>query len=385
MSRQPALKADARASPAVAPGWRPATAEDIATAAGVSVASVSRVLNNTGRVGAATRERILKLAAELHYAPNAAARSLASRRSRTVGAVIPSLENLNFAIGIDRFRKALREQGYTLLLASCDYDKDKEEAQIRAMAAHGVDAVMLIGLSHNAQALRFLAARRIPVLLTWSLQPGDRGHPPTGALPGIGFDNFAAAGNAARYLLDLGHERLGVIAGSTLDNDRSAARVDAVSAALAQRGLPPPLIESTPASYRVSEGKAALRRLMQGKGTVAPTAVMCMNDILAYGALLAASELGLQVPGDISVTGFDDLDFAASISPALTTVRIPAEAIGDAAAAYLVDTLAGRQPVLPAPLVAELVIRKSTGPPPAASRDSTPVRTAARPLRSRSG
>ena len=154
MSRQPALKADARASPAVAPGWRPATAEDIATAAGVSVASVSRVLNNTGRVGAATRERILKLAAELHYAPNAAARSLASRRSRTVGAVIPSLENLNFAIGIDRFRKALREQGYTLLLASCDYDKDKEEAQIRAMAAHGVDAVMLIGLSHNAQALR---------------------------------------------------------------------------------------------------------------------------------------------------------------------------------------------------------------------------------------
>ncbi len=360
------MKARARGSPAVPPGWRPATAEDIATAAGVSVASVSRVLNNTGRVGAATRERILKLAAELHYAPNAAARSLASRRSRTIGAVIPSLENLNFAIGIDRFRKVLRQQGYTLLLASSDYDNDKEEAQARAMAAHGVDALMLIGSSHNAKALGFLAARRIPVLLTWSCRPAAAGKPEPGALPCIGFDNFAAATHATRYLLDLGHRRLGVIAGGTVDNDRSAARVGAVAAALAQRGLPPPLIETSPASYLVSEGKAALHRLMRGKGAAAPTAVMCMNDILAYGALLAAAELGLDVPRDVSVTGFDDLDFAASLSPSLTTVRIPAEAIGNAAAAWLVDSLEGRQPALPPLLVAELVIRKSTGPPAAA-------------------
>ena len=345
------------------PAWRRATAEDIATAAGVSVASVSRVLNDTGRVGAATRERILRIAAELQYAPNAAARSLASRRSRTVGAVIPSLENLNFAIGIDRFRKVLREQGYTLLLASTDYDQDKEEAQIRAMAAHGLDAMMLIGSNHNAQALGFLAARRIPVLLTWSFPSGAMGQPRSGTLPCIGFDNFAAASNATRHLLDLGHKRLGVIAGSSVNNDRAAARVAAVAAELAQRGLPPPIVETTPASFLVSEGKAALRRLMQGKGAAAPTAVMCMNDILAYGALQAAAELGLDVPGDISVTGFDDLDFAASISPSLTTVRIPAEAIGNAAAAYLVDSLEGRHPTLPSPLVAELVVRKSTGPP----------------------
>lgn len=332
-------------------------------AAGVSVASVSRVLNNTGRVGAATRERIRKIAAELNYAPNAAARSLASRRSRAIGAVIPSLENLNFAIAIDRFRKYLREQGYTLLLANSDYDNDKEEAQIKAMAAQGVDALMLIGSSHNAQALAFLEARHIPVLLTWSCRPKTQGKPEVGALPCIGFDNFSAATKVTRYLLDLGHERLGVIAGSTVNNDRSAARVSAVSAALAERGLPLPRIESTPASYLVSEGKAALHRLMRGKGTAAPTAVICMNDILAYGALLAASELRLEVPRDLSVTGFDDLDFAASLSPSLTTVRIPAEAIGNAAAAYLVDSLEGRQPTLPVPLVAELVVRKSTGPP----------------------
>lgn len=344
----------------VAAGYRPATAEDIATAAGVSVASVSRVLNNTGRVGAATRERILKLAAELFYAPNAAARSLASRRSRTVGAVIPSLENLNFAIAIDRLQKVLREQGYTLLLANSDYDNDKEEAQIKAFAAHGVDAVMLIGASHNPQALGFLAARRIPVLLTWSCQAGL---PEIGALPCIGFDNFAAATHLTRYLLGLGHERLGVIAGGTVNNDRSAARVGAVSAALAERGLPPPRVESTPASYLVSEGKAAFHRLMRGKVATAPTAVLCMNDILAYGALLGAADLSLDVPRDVSVTGFDDLDFAASLSPSLTTVRIPAEAIGNAAAAYLVDSLEGRQPALPPPLIAELVIRKSTGPP----------------------
>ena len=358
--------------PAAAPGWRPATAQDIARAAGVSVASVSRVLNNTGRVGALTRERILKLAAELHYAPNAAARTLASRRSRTVGAVIPSLENLNFAIGIDRFRKVLRERGYTLLLASSDYDNDKEEAQIKAMAAHGVDAVMLIGSSHNAQALGFLQTRRIPVLLTWSCSPGGSPEAMKGTAPCIGFDNFAAARDAARYLLDQGHRRLGVIAGATTNNDRSAARVSAVAAALAERGLAAPLIETTPASYLVSEGKAALHRLLRGKEADRPTAVMCMNDILAYGALLAASELGLQVPRDLSVTGFDDLDFAASIRPSLTTVRIPAEAIGSAAAAWLVDSLDGRQPTLPPPLAAELVIRDSSGPPPRAPAQPTP-------------
>lgn len=344
-------------------GYQPARAEDIAIAAGVSVASVSRVLNNTGRVGAATRERVLQIAAALHYAPNAAARSLASRRSRTIGAVIPSLENLNFAIGIDRFRKVLREHGYTLLLASSDYDGNKEEAQVKAMAAQGVDALMLIGSSHNAQALGFLARRHIPVLLTWSCRPDLPALPDGAALPCIGFDNFAAATGATRYLLDLGHRRLGVIAGSTLNNDRSAARVDAVQAALAARGLPPARVESTPASYLVSEGKAALHRLMRARGTAAPTAVMCMNDILAYGALLAASELRLEVPRDLSVTGFDDLDFAASLSPSLTTVRIPAEAIGNAAAAYLMGSLEGRQPALPAPLVAELIVRNSSGPP----------------------
>ena len=366
------MKARTRGLPAPAAGYRPATAEDIATAAGVSVASVSRVLNNTGRVGAATRERILKIAAELHYAPNAAARSLASRRSRTIGAVIPSLENLNFAIAIDRFRKVLREQGYTLLLANSDYDNDKEEAQIKAIAAHGVDAVMLIGSSHSAQALGFLAARRIPVMLTWSCASAPAARPQPGALPCIGFDNFAAATQAARYLLDLGHRQLGIIAGSTLNNDRSAARVSAVSAALAERGLPPPRIESTPASYLVSDGKAALHRLMRGQAAAAaPTAVLCMNDILAYGALLAASELGLDVPGDLSVIGFDDLDFAASLSPSLTTVRIPADAIGGTAAAYLIDSLEGRQPAPPPPLVAELVIRNSSGPPPI-SRTGSP-------------
>jgi LacI family transcriptional regulator len=326
------------------------------------VASVSRVLNNTGRVGPATRERILKLAAQLHYAPNAAARTLASRRSHAVGAVIPSLENLNFAIGIDCFRKVLRERGYALLLASSDYDNDKEEAQIRAMAAQGVDAVMLIGSSHNPQALGFLAARRIPLLLTWSCSAPAKAA--ASGPPCIGFDNFAAATEATLYLLDLGHQRLGVIAGDTRNNDRSAARINAVAAAVRQRGLLPPRVESTPASYLVAEGKAALQRLMQGAVAQRPTAVLCMNDILAYGALLAASELGLAVPRDLSVTGFDDLDFAASLSPALTTVRIPAEAIGSTAASWLADHLDGRQPVAPPPLVAQLVIRDSSGPPP---------------------
>ena len=162
-------------------------------AAGVSVASVSRVLNNTGRVGAVTRERILKIAAELHYAPNAAARSLASRRSRTVGAVIPSLENLNFAIGIDRFRKVLREHGYTLLLASSDYDNDKEEAQIKAMAAHGVDARDADRLQPQRAGTRFSAGAAHPGVADLELPArGLARRCRKARAPCIGFDNFAA-------------------------------------------------------------------------------------------------------------------------------------------------------------------------------------------------
>lgn len=368
------MKPATRGATVIATGHRRATAQDIAAAAGVSVASVSRVLNNTGRVGPATRERILGIAAQLHYAPNAAARSLASRRSRTVGAVIPSLENLNFAIAIDRFRKALRERGYTLLLANSDYDPDKEAAQIKAIAAQGVDAVMLIGASHSAQALGFLAARRVPVLLTWTSQPEAAAAAAPGSLPCIGFDNFDAATRLADYLLDLGHRSLGVIAGSTVNNDRSAARVSAVSAALKRRGLPPPRIEATPASYLVAEGKAALHRLMGASHLPRPTAVLCMNDILAYGALLAAGELHLQVPRDLSITGFDDLDFAAELSPSLTTVHVPAEAIGAAAAAWLVDSLEGGAPPVPAPLLAPLAIRASSGPPPRSAARRRPRR-----------
>lgn len=369
------MKPAAHGATLMATAPRRATAQDIAAAAGVSVASVSRVLNNTGRVGPATRERILHIAAQLHYAPNAAARSLASRRTRTIGAVIPSLENLNFAIAIDRFRKSLREHGYTLLLANSDYDPHKEAAQIKAIAAQGVDAVMLIGTSHSAQALAFLAARRVPVLLTWTSQP-ETVAAPGGALPCIGFDNFDAATRLTEYLLDLGHRSLGVIAGSTANNDRSAARVAAVSAALERRGLPPPRVEATPASYLVAEGKAALHRLMAAPHLPRPTAVLCMNDILAYGALLAAAELHLQVPRDLSVTGFDDLDFAAELSPSLTTVHVPAEAIGAAAAAWLVDSLEGRDPVVPPPLLAQLVIRASSAEPPASAAKRRPRRAA---------
>lgn len=338
---------------------RRATVSDVAKAAGVSVASVSRVLNNTGRVGPETRERIMRIAAELAYVPNVAARSLALRRSRMIGAVVPSLENLNFATAVDACRKALRQAGYTLLIADANYDQNKEEEQVKALVAHGIDAIMLIGRAHNAGVLSFLRARNVPLLLTWTSDlpsSAEKG----AQLPAIGFDNGQATRQALEYLLDLGHSRFGVIAGEIEHSDRAAARVNMVREVLRQRGLGPAQEVFSQRPHLLSEGKEGFESIMSAAEP--PTAVLCMNDVLAYGAFIGARELGLRIPDDVSVVGFDDLDFAPALEPPLTTVRVPAREIGEEAGKYVVRMLEGNAAEPPV-IAAQLIVRGSAAAP----------------------
>lgn len=336
---------------------RPATIDDIATAAGVSAASVSRALNGTGRVGATTRVRILSVVEQLGYVPNPMARSLASRRSRVVGAVIPSLENLSFAIAMDAFRRQLRAMGYSLLLADSDYSQIKEEQQVKALVAQGVDAIMLIGGVHPAGISAFLRARNIPLLLAWT-SPADYADAALAGLPMVGFENYKAARLAMTHLLDLGHSRIGIIAADAQYSDRSEIRLRAIRDILLERGLPPAQECLVPRSYFLSEGKAALQDLM--RGTISPTAIFCLNDVLAFGALLAAKAINLAVPQDVSIIGFDDLEFSGALQPALTTIHVPAREIGQESAHYLVQLLEGAKPALPAPLPATLIVRDSS-------------------------
>lgn len=331
--------------------------QDIADAAGVSTATVSRVLNSPAAVRPALRERVEQQIRALGYVRHGAARALASARSYTIGAVIPTLESAIFASGVDAVENRLAEARQTLLLAVTNYDLDHEYTQVRALLERGVDGMILVGRDHNPETLHMLSQHHCPFVLTWTYAAAS-------PYPCVGFDNPGAARRITEHLLDLGHKRIGVIAGIQSGNDRARERVQGVAAALSARGLsldPKSLIEKP---YVIGDGRDAFRALMQRPKTKRPTALFCGNDVLAIGALLEARHLGLSVPDDVSIVGFDNLPLAEHLSPGLTTIHVPSRRMGKGAAEYLLQCIAGEAPEAPAALPTDIMIRGTTAPPP---------------------
>jgi LacI family transcriptional regulator len=339
------------------------TVEDVAIAAGVSTATVSRALNQPGSVRPALRERVLAAVQRLGYVANAGARAMSLRRSGTVGVVVPTIDNAIFAHGLQAFQWRMARAGYVVLLAFSDYDPAQEEAQAQALLARGVDALALTGLSQRPALLARLAQRALPVVHTGAFPA------PAGSAC-VGFRNREAIMRAVQYLLDLGHRRIAMLAGITADNDRAAERVAGVRETLAAAGLPLPPQRLVEAAYTLPEARTATRTLLAA--TPAPSAILCGNDVLAFGALLECQAAGLAVPGALSVVGFDDLDMARHWQPGLTTVHVPTEAMWTLAAEYLLARLDGTldEPVQ-REIEVELVVRGSTARAPAARRAAT--------------
>lgn len=341
---------------------------DVALAAGVSGATVSRALNRTGPVSDRVRERIERAVIELGYVPNGAARALASQRTHVIGVIIPTLENTNFAITAEAAQQRLVKAGYNFLVASAGYDPDRESKQIQSFLTHGVDGVILVGAQRDPDVVSALNSRGIPYVTTWTLADDDT--------PSVGFDNAEAARKLTGHLLDLGHRQIGVIAGLTQNNDRAAARLDGVRRALTERDLVLAREMLIERPYRIAEGQLALRSLMATSPR--PTAVVCGNDQLAFGALIECGRLGLAVPQYVSIVGFDDLEFAGQIVPALTTVHVPAEEIGLRAAEYLLARISGHPAAITTEVPVSLIVRESSGPPRSATDTTTPAGRALR-------
>lgn len=344
--------------------------EDVAVAAGVSTATVSRALNLAGVVRPEVRARVLEVVQRLGYVPHAGARALTLQRSGTVGLLIPTVDNAIFAKAVDALQRRLAESGLQLLIATHDYSVEQEARQAVNLLARGVDALALCGAAQADDLLRLLAQRNTPCVHVMSL-PG-----PPGAVS-VGFDNAAAMAQAVRHLLDLRHRRFAMIAGITRDNDRAAARVVGVRAALEAAGLALPPARVLERAYTLTAGREALRELMALPQP--PSALLCGNDVLAFGALLEAQRLELEVPRDLSIVGFDDLELAQHLHPGLTTLRVPAEAMWRCAGDRLVAMLCG-QGVPPATEVeVALVVRGSTGPAPGRARAGRSARSASSP------
>lgn len=339
------------------------TLDDVARRARVSTATVSRSLNEPDRVRKETLDRVRDAVDALGYTPHFGGQALASNRTNTIGAVIPTMANAIFARGIQSLEEALGDAGVTLLVASSNYDPDREAAQVRALLGRGVDGLLLIGAARPETTYELLRKRDARVVLAWTAGAGATTGP-AGRADGpvcVGFDNRASARAMADCVLDMGHRDVAMISGLTEWNDRADDRVVGLREALAARGLalaPERLIE---AAYSLDAGDDAFRALW-ARGE-RPTVVMCGNDVLAAGALRAARRLSLDVPGEVSITGFDDIDLAEAVEPGLTTVHVPHRRMGRSAAAALLALRAGEDPDDAPPLETSIVLRGSLGPP----------------------
>ena len=271
-----------------------------------------------------------------------------------MGAVIPTVDSALFAKLVDGLQQTIHQHGFQLLLASTNYSPSREAGEVRALIERGVDAMLLVGRSRRPDIYELLHSKGIPFVTTCHY---DSSAP----WPSIGWDNCAEAERVADYLLDIGHRQFGVIAGITVDNDRAADRVAGFRRALARRGIPLPAANIIERPYTVPEARRAMAMLLRLPRP--PTAVMCGNDILAYGALQECLWQNMRVPEEISITGFDNIEMAAHCRPGITTLHVPAFELGQRAARMLLPANAISSPPEHVCIDLELIVRDTTAPP----------------------
>jgi len=238
------------------------TLDDVAKAAGVSTATVSRCLNSPERVVERTRTRVMAAVEALGYTPNFGARVMAARRTFTIGAIIPTMENAIFARGLQAFQEELHARGYTLLVASSAYQPKVEEEQIRALIARGADGLLLIGYDRDASIYEYLERQQVPALIAWA-------HSKHNPRPAIGFDNRASMRALTEHVIGLGHRKLGVISALCKGNDRAAERLLGIKDALQSSSMPIdalPIIETNCRDLRQRRACSGRIAARQGNG-----------------------------------------------------------------------------------------------------------------------
>ncbi len=320
--------------------------------AGVSAATVSRAFNTPQQLNSETLKRVTEAAQSLRYQPNGVARSLRRNRSMAIGAVIPSFRHAYFGSTVEGLQSGCRAAGYSLLIATSDYDEKKELDAVHAMVRQGVDGLVLVGLQRDPELQALLDESGIPYIVTWSYDE---------KLPSIGFNHGKAMELVTRHLLDLRHTRIAVLMAFLRVSDRERDRLAGIETALRARGmnLPPDRIFFAGGSG-LQDGRNAMRAVLQQHPRT--TAVICANDLLAAGAIMECRARGVVVPEQLSITGYSDLEFASAMEPGITTVRTPSERLGLLAAEWLVRKLAGDAVIERCELETELIIRGSTGP-----------------------
>ena len=331
------------------------TINDVARLAGVSTMTVSRVVNSSDYVSAATRARVERAIAELGYMPNALARQLRSKRTKTIALVMADITNPFFTTVARGVEDVAGPRGFGVLFCNTDESETEEVDYVSMLIARQVDGVLLVPTTASSRSLALLRSRNVPVVIV------DR-RVRSRNVDVVRGDSEAGAYALTRHLISLGHRRIAVLAGRKAVST-SVDRVKGFKRALAEAGIEadPQLVRY--GGYHQSEGYAMAHAVL---GVApAPTAIFAANNFIAVGAMRALREAGLRVPTDLSIVGFDDLPPDWSMDPFLTVVAQPAYTFGQRAAELLLERIHGEAPEASRELVlpGELIIRRSSGPP----------------------
>ena len=333
---------------------------DIAREAKVSVATVSRVLNGTAPVKDSTRERINKIIEKYQFQPNALARSLLKKKTGMIGMILPNIHNPFFPEVFAGAEEEARRIGSTLFLGDSMGDHERESEYLSAMREKQVDGILFMGGRINLQRCDAQLQReiielseRIPVVLI-------NGNLPKGRLPRVYTDEYAAAVMATRHLIELGHRRIGFLGGMARFAT-TTVKIRAYRKTIKEHGLIADDRWILLDDFSIESGKKLMNRLLQLKER--PTAIICINDFTAIGALKVALEHGLRIPEDMSIVGFDDTLLATAVTPELTTVTQNAVELGRSAV-RLLQQLIDKGPRVKKQIVLnpKLIVRQTTGP-----------------------
>ncbi len=344
---------------------RPATVRDVAARAGVSIATVSRALRGHANVEPATRARVEAAARALSYRPSGVARSLRLRATRTIGLIVTDIENPYFPQIVSAVEDAARERGYSVLLADGRRDPQREIESLEVLAEREVDGLIIASTTLSLRHQVRIREVPCPVVIVNSEST-------VSAVPAVLSDNVAGGRLMAEHLLGLGHRRLGFLAAPSADDRAVHERIEGVRSAMWAAGLSRGTLIIVPAALGVDGG--ALAAVMAVGAEAAIRGLLCSSDLTAIGAIRGLRTLGMEVPSDASVVGFDDIEMAAYVDPPLTTIRQATDEMGHWAVASLLQRIdrgreatagqVGGTPGRTVRLPVRLVMRGSTAPAP---------------------
>ncbi|MCF6094250.1 LacI family transcriptional regulator [Microaerobacter geothermalis] len=329
------------------------TIKDVAERAQVSVATVSRVLNQSKPVSPEIQDKVMRAVNELGFNPNPVARSLVMKKSLLIGVLIPNIANMFFSVLVRGLEEECYKQQYTTLLCNTNGEIDKELHYLNLMKDKYVDGVVILTSSLKEEHIQFFEENPIPVVFASQSNNGG------GMFDCINIDDFQAAYDATSFLIKWGHKKIGLLSGPLTDMESGFSRYSGFRKALEEHNLDFYEKWFSEGTYDIYSGFLRGKEILSRKER--PTAIFCASDTMAMGLIHAADEIGIRVPDEISVMGFDDIPMAEAFRPGLTTVRQPIFELGAKAAKMLMEQIQKKSnhkkqlKILPH----EIVVRKS--------------------------